>query len=135
MPPIAACWAVAVWMVPFIAQPALACWPNAGSLALVPPEVGPVWRGGAAGEAELLAACYCASIRLAAEQGLQSLAFPAISCGVYGYPLDQACAIAVDTLIACLPAAPVIRQVLLVAYSLDVADSLAQALRFAPLAE
>jgi O-acetyl-ADP-ribose deacetylase (regulator of RNase III) len=63
--------------------------------------VGPVWRGGAAGEAELLAACYCASIRLAAEQGLQSLAFPAISCGVYGYPLDQACAIAVDTLIAC----------------------------------
>jgi O-acetyl-ADP-ribose deacetylase len=57
--------------------------------------VGPVWRGGGSGEAELLAACYRSALSLAAEHDLRSIAFPAISCGVYGYPLDQAAAIAV----------------------------------------
>ncbi len=57
--------------------------------------VGPVWQGGAQGEPELLAACYRNSLRLAAEQGARTVAFPAISCGVYGYPLDQAARIAV----------------------------------------
>lgn len=57
--------------------------------------VGPVWRGGRAGEAALLAGCYHASLRLAAEYDIASIAFPAISCGVFGYPLDQAAAIAV----------------------------------------
>jgi O-acetyl-ADP-ribose deacetylase len=56
--------------------------------------VGPVWRGGAANEAALLAGCYVSSLRLAADHAIRSLAFPAISCGVYGYPLDQATAIA-----------------------------------------
>ncbi|MEF3082693.1 O-acetyl-ADP-ribose deacetylase [Luteimonas sp. SMYT11W] len=59
--------------------------------------VGPVWRGGTAGEAGMLAACYRNSLALAAEHGLARIAFPAISCGVYGYPIDQAVQIAVDT--------------------------------------
>jgi len=57
--------------------------------------VGPVWRGGGHGEAELLAACYRNALRLAREHAATSIAFPAISCGVYGYPLDQAAGIAV----------------------------------------
>ncbi|MCC7487662.1 MAG: O-acetyl-ADP-ribose deacetylase [Burkholderiales bacterium] len=57
--------------------------------------VGPVWQGGAHREAELLASCYRESLGLAAEHGLQSIAFPAISCGAYGYPLEQAIAVAV----------------------------------------
>jgi O-acetyl-ADP-ribose deacetylase (regulator of RNase III) len=57
--------------------------------------VGPVWQGGEHGEAELLASCYRRALQLAEETEIQSIAFPAISCGIYGYPLDQAVAIAV----------------------------------------
>jgi O-acetyl-ADP-ribose deacetylase len=56
--------------------------------------VGPVWRGGAHGEAALLASCYRASLQLAHANGVKRIAFPAISCGVYGYPIDAATAIA-----------------------------------------
>ena len=56
--------------------------------------VGPVWHGGAKGEPELLASCYRRCFQLAHEKGLTSIAFPAISCGVYGYPLEKACTIA-----------------------------------------
>ncbi|MCH2106829.1 MAG: macro domain-containing protein, partial [Planctomycetes bacterium] len=56
--------------------------------------VGPVWRGGGEGEPELLAACYRNSVALAAERGLNTLALPAISCGVYGYPLEEAASVA-----------------------------------------
>ena len=57
--------------------------------------VGPVWRGGAHREAELLACCYRSSLQLAKEQALARIAFPAISCGVFGYPVEAAVAIAV----------------------------------------
>ncbi len=57
--------------------------------------IGPVWRGGTAGEPELLARCYRNSLALAEQHGLKSIAFPAISTGVYGYPRDQATEIAV----------------------------------------
>jgi len=59
--------------------------------------VGPVWDGGSHGEAEKLAACYRRSLEIAGEHHLESIAFPAISCGVYRFPLDQASRIAVRT--------------------------------------
>lgn len=59
--------------------------------------VGPVWSGGSQSEAELLASCYRQSLALAREHGLKTIAFPAISTGVYGYPLDQAAQIAMQT--------------------------------------
>ena len=60
--------------------------------------VGPVWEGGRRGEAELLAACYRRSLALAHSLGVASIAFPAISCGVYGYPRDAAAAVALSAL-------------------------------------
>lgn len=57
--------------------------------------VGPIWRGGAAREPESLAGCYRSSLDLATTHGIASIAFPAISCGVYGYPIEQAVTIAV----------------------------------------
>jgi O-acetyl-ADP-ribose deacetylase (regulator of RNase III) len=60
--------------------------------------VGPVWRGGGHGEAETLARCYRNSLELAAARGLSSVAFPAISTGVYSYPVAQAAAIALGTM-------------------------------------
>jgi O-acetyl-ADP-ribose deacetylase (regulator of RNase III) len=60
--------------------------------------VGPVWRGGRRGEAEVLGACYRRCLEVADELGATSVSFPAISTGVYGYPPDLAAAVAVDTL-------------------------------------
>jgi O-acetyl-ADP-ribose deacetylase len=64
--------------------------------------VGPIWVDGSQGEAELLASCYRKSLQLAIERGLQSIAFPAISTGVYGYPIRAAARIAVSSVRACL---------------------------------
>jgi O-acetyl-ADP-ribose deacetylase len=70
--------------------------------------VGPVFKDGAHNEAELLASCYRAALSIAAAHGLRSIAFPAISTGVYGFPADQAATIAVQTVVAALeePGAP-----------------------------
>ncbi|HXU67197.1 MAG TPA: O-acetyl-ADP-ribose deacetylase [Casimicrobiaceae bacterium] len=72
--------------------------------------VGPVWQGGTHGEPDLLAACYRHSLELARDLGIASIAFPAISCGVYGYPLDAATAIAVREAHAALPGMPALRR-------------------------
>jgi O-acetyl-ADP-ribose deacetylase len=74
--------------------------------------VGPVWCGGAHGEPELLASCYRSSMRLGAEHGVSSIAFPAISTGVYGYPMDEAMLVAVSAVRSALDDHPSIERVL-----------------------
>lgn len=59
--------------------------------------VGPVWEGGDNGERYYLESCYETSLKLAKENGIKSIAFPAISCGIYGYPIEDACIVAIDT--------------------------------------
>ena len=73
--------------------------------------VGPVWHGGMRGEADLLAACYRNSLAIARELRLASIAFPAISCGVYGYPLELATAIAVREVAEGVRAMPALARV------------------------
>lgn len=65
--------------------------------------VGPIWRGGHAGEPELLASCYRRSLELAAGVAAKSIAFPAISTGIYGYPVRPACEVAIATIAAFAP--------------------------------
>src|SRR5512145_241681 len=73
--------------------------------------VGPVWHGGTAGEDADLASCYATSLRIAAEQGLRSIAFPAISTGVYRFPLERATRIAVAEARRALAATPSLERV------------------------
>lgn len=79
--------------------------------------VGPVWHGGTQGEAELLASCYRRSLEVAAGAGARSIAFPGISTGVYGYPVEQAARIAVETVIASLPASSPVSEVTFCCFS------------------
>jgi len=90
--------------------------------------VGPIWRGGEAGEAELLASCYRRSIELAIEHRLASLAFPAISCGVYGYPVEAAADIAISTLAQAFARQEGIEKVYLVCYNTEILGHYHQAL-------
>ena len=78
--------------------------------------VGPVWRGGTHNEPELLASCYRNALALARPHGIHSMAFPAISCGVYGYPVEQAADIAVREVRAFQQAHGTPERVLLVAF-------------------
>jgi O-acetyl-ADP-ribose deacetylase (regulator of RNase III) len=78
--------------------------------------VGPVWCGGDAGEDETLASCYRASLRLAEEAGLSSVAFPSISTGAYGFPIERACRIAIREIRAFLAAAKKVRSVKVVTF-------------------
>jgi O-acetyl-ADP-ribose deacetylase (regulator of RNase III) len=89
--------------------------------------VGPVWRGGRSGEPELLASCYRSAMALGLEHGIRSIAFPAISCGIYGYPLDEAARVAVGEVRDFLANGNDVR-VWLVAFGQPTADALEQAL-------
>jgi O-acetyl-ADP-ribose deacetylase len=89
--------------------------------------VGPVWQGGVKGEAELLASCYRSCIELAGEHGLHTLAFPAISTGIFRYPLEAACAVAVEALSNAL-ACSTVQGVSLVAFNERAAHALRAAL-------
>ncbi|MCW8955643.1 MAG: O-acetyl-ADP-ribose deacetylase [Gammaproteobacteria bacterium] len=90
--------------------------------------VGPVWQGGHHGEAELLASCYRSSLQLAHDQQLTSLAFPAISCGVYAYPKPQAARIAVQEIASFLAGHEFPKTVYLVAFDQAMIDILNAAL-------
>jgi O-acetyl-ADP-ribose deacetylase (regulator of RNase III) len=90
--------------------------------------VGPVWHGGGRGEPQRLAACYRNCFRLAKEHGIASLAFPAISCGVYGYPPEAAARIAAAECRQALADNPELEQVLLVAFDEAMAALLRQAI-------
>lgn len=90
--------------------------------------VGPVWHGGGHREAELLASCYRESLRLAEQHQLTSIAFPAISCGAYGFPVAQAAALAIATIRDFLTTAVSITEVLLVCYGAAVTASFRDAL-------
>ena len=79
--------------------------------------VGPVWEGGTAGEVELLAACFAASLALAAENGVRTVAFPAISTGVYGYPVGLAATVTLRALAAGLARHTTIERARIVLYS------------------
>lgn len=93
--------------------------------------VGPVWHGGRQGEPEQLTSCYRSCFRLAREHGLRSLAFPAISCGVYGYPHEAAAKIAVAECRRALAENPALERVLLVAFDETMAGILRQAIAVA----
>ena len=90
--------------------------------------VGPVWNGGGNNEAALLRSCYARSLALAGSKGLRSIAFPAISCGIYRYPLEPAVAIALDETIAYLKVGGSLERVCFVGFETPVYEAYVRAI-------
>jgi O-acetyl-ADP-ribose deacetylase (regulator of RNase III) len=86
--------------------------------------VGPIWHGGTQGEPELLASCYRSSLQRAVENGIRTIAFPAISCGAFGYPIRQACFVAMHEAVGFLAAYDAIVRVIFVGFTGDVEAAL-----------
>src|ERR1700741_455697 len=91
--------------------------------------VGPVWRGGTHGEPELLASCYRRSLEVAIENGVRTIAFPSISCGIYGYPIEAAAEVAVRETARTIGNGEEIDRVIFAAFGGDVRDALERSLR------
>jgi O-acetyl-ADP-ribose deacetylase (regulator of RNase III) len=89
--------------------------------------VGPVWRGGTHNEPALLASCYRESLTLAVAHSVRSIAFPAISCGVYGYPIADAARIAIDTTATFLADDQTVTEVIFACFGQDVLEALRNA--------
>jgi len=90
---------------------------------------GPVWHGGQRGEPKILANCYRSSLQLATENGIKTIAFPAISCGAYGYPIPDAAKIAVKTVQDFLETEDKIDKVIFVLWGEDIYDAYSQSLQ------
>ena len=90
--------------------------------------VGPVWHGGTSGEPELLASCYRSSLSLAVENGVKTIAFPAISCGVYGYPIEEACEIAIKETVGFLRGEGSIEKVMFACFDQNIYQAYVEAL-------
>jgi O-acetyl-ADP-ribose deacetylase (regulator of RNase III) len=90
--------------------------------------VGPVWRDGEFGEPQLLTNCYRESLRLARENGVGSIAFPAISCGVYGYPLNAAATVAAHEVRACVAAHALPSRIIFCCFGASIANFFRRAL-------
>ena len=90
--------------------------------------VGPVWQGGGHSEAKLLAKCYRHAMRIAQDEGFVSIAFPAISCGVYHFPPDQAVEIAIREVMAALDKNPVLEEVVFCCFDHSMTERYQQAL-------
>jgi len=121
-------------MAQSIARLVLIYWRNVERLAaakLVPPKsqaVGPVWYGGDQGEPQLLESCYRESLKLAVDNQLKSIAFPAISCGAYRYTIDKACVIAISEVSKFLDEFDEIEKVVFVCFDSKVEKQLNKAL-------
>ena len=90
--------------------------------------VGPVWHGGSHGEDEALASCYIRAIELCQSHGLASIAFPAISTGIYRFPADRAARIAVSSAVGVLAAAPALSRIVFCCFSNEAATLHAQSM-------
>ena len=87
-----------------------------------------MWRGGAKGEAKQLSSCYVSTFKLALENNVKTLAFPAVSCGIYGFPITQAATIAIKETINFLEKHPEVEAVDFVCFSDEIHDAYQQAL-------
>lgn len=90
--------------------------------------VGPVWHGGDRGEDGLLASCYETALKLAQQHDVASIAFPAISCGVYRFPVDRAASVAIAAIRRAMPDCPCVSTVLLVAFDEKIEAALTKAI-------